>query len=178
MSEQPMPVPGRVDVTPVARSRFLEMLAQRERKGIATYGTTPQTHNGRNVLLDLAEEIIDAWQYVVQAGIEHDDMIRENAALRAENDALRAALEGGRSGTSDGRVGARIKDARAATGITQAALARRAGIQASHLNAIEHGRTEPKRATLLKVARALSLTSTEAREILGLVVNNQQAVAS
>lgn len=86
MTDQPMPTPGRVNVTPVARSLFLELLAQREAKGIATYGTTLQTHNGRNVYVDLAEELADAWQYAVQASIEHDDLKAENAKLSEELD--------------------------------------------------------------------------------------------
>ena len=83
MTDQPMPTSGRTNVTPVARSLFLTLLEQREAKGIATYGTTLQTHNGRTPFLDLAEELADAWQYAVQARLEHDDLIAENAVLRA-----------------------------------------------------------------------------------------------
>ena len=71
MSQQ-MPKPGQNNVTPVARDAFLRMLADREAEGIAKYGATLQTHNGRDPLLDAMEEIIDAWQYVVQASMERD----------------------------------------------------------------------------------------------------------
>ncbi len=89
MSEQPLPTPGTVDVTPVARGLFLTMLLNREAKGIESYGTTLQTHNGRDCLRDLLEELIDAWQYTVQARLEREALISEVARLRAENAELR-----------------------------------------------------------------------------------------
>lgn len=68
--EQPQPKKGGQDVTPVVREMFLDLLAARERKGIETYGTTLQTHNGRDPLKDALDELIDAVQYVVQAIME------------------------------------------------------------------------------------------------------------
>jgi hypothetical protein len=76
---QPMPTPGKQAVTPVAREMFLTMLAERECQGIATYGTTLQTHNGRDPIQDAMEELLDAWQYLVQIKLE-----RDGARLRAE----------------------------------------------------------------------------------------------
>ena len=109
MNNQPLPTPGQEDVTPVARELFGIMLAERERKGIATYGTTLQTHNGRDVLQDLLEELIDAWQYAVQARMEAErpqkeqqwrttyDLVvalgKQVSSLGTENIALRAARE-------------------------------------------------------------------------------------
>lgn len=84
MSEQPMPVSGGVNVTPVARVAFLSMLLDRELKGIETYGTTLQTHNGRDAVRDLLEELVDAFQYAIQIQLERDVLISENARLRAE----------------------------------------------------------------------------------------------
>lgn len=84
MSDQPMPVAGTEDVTPVARGLFLTMLLEREVKGIETYGRSLQTHNGRDALRDLMEELIDGWQYAVQASLEREALIAENARLRAE----------------------------------------------------------------------------------------------
>jgi transcriptional regulator with XRE-family HTH domain len=84
-----LPATGRVNVTPVAREGFLAMLRQRERKGIKTYGTTLQTHNGRDALQDLLEELVDAWRYAQQSRIEWDDLIAENARLRADLAELR-----------------------------------------------------------------------------------------
>ena len=80
------PTPGRENVTPVARELFRQMIDAREQAGIATYGTTLQTHNGRDVFRDLMEEIVDAWQYAVQAQMETTD-------LRADLDAANARAE-------------------------------------------------------------------------------------
>lgn len=82
--EQPLPTPGSVNVTPVARQCFEYMLDAREVKGVATYGTTLQTNNGRDVFQDLLEELIDAWQYAIQGRMERAGLIEENARLRAE----------------------------------------------------------------------------------------------
>ena len=64
------PTPGRENVTPRAREEFLRMLAGREQVGIRTYGTTLQTFNGRDAIQDAKEELIDAWQYLVQIEME------------------------------------------------------------------------------------------------------------
>jgi hypothetical protein len=85
MTDQPMPTPGRQNVTPIARRMFFEILDAQERKGIATYGTTLQTFNGRDVLLDGMQEAVDLFQYLVQAKLERN-------ALRIEVDGLRAEL--------------------------------------------------------------------------------------
>jgi len=84
MTAQPLPVAGSVDVTPVARALFLTMLLDREVKGVETYGRSLQTMNGRDAIRDLMEELIDGWQYAVQIQIEHDALIAERDALRAE----------------------------------------------------------------------------------------------
>jgi hypothetical protein len=85
MTDQPMPTPGRQNVTPIARRMFFEILDAQERKGIATYGTTLQTFNGRDALLDGMQEAVDLFQYLVQAKLERN-------ALRLEVDGLRAEL--------------------------------------------------------------------------------------
>ncbi len=87
--EQPMPKAGRMDVTPTARCLFADMLTERERRGVETYGTTLQTFNGRNAVVDALEEIIDAWQYVVQIGLENDALVRDLADARAEIERLK-----------------------------------------------------------------------------------------
>lgn len=86
-----MPVPGGVAVTPVARAEFLRMLLEREIRGIEVYGQSLTTHNGRNAIRDLLEELIDGWQYAVQVSLEWESLISENARLRAELAALREA---------------------------------------------------------------------------------------
>ena len=84
MNDQPMPNAGGINVTPVARGAFLEMLLQREIRGIETYGTSLQTHNGRDAVRDAMEEAVDLWQYLVQIMLEREALISENAALKAE----------------------------------------------------------------------------------------------
>ena len=96
MTAQPMPKPGGVNVTPVARRMFGSILDAQERKGIETYGTTLQTFNGRDALLDAMQEIVDSFQYVVQAQIEIDALTAENVRLRAKNAELRRQLGGAR----------------------------------------------------------------------------------
>jgi DNA-binding XRE family transcriptional regulator len=160
-----MPVPGRQDVTPIARERFLAMLQEREAKGIETYGTHLQTHNGRNPYVDLAEELADAWQYAVQASIEHADLIAENAAIRSENDALRAAAAREYVKPAEGALGAHLRRLREATGITQAALAQSAGISPSGMSRMESGERAPTRDSLVSLARALHLSRGETSDL-------------
>lgn len=90
MTDQPMPSPGKQDVTPIARRVFFEILDDQERKGIAKYGTTLQTNNGRDALLDASQECVDLFQYIVQARLEHHGLIEENARLRARITELEA----------------------------------------------------------------------------------------
>jgi hypothetical protein len=92
MSDQPMPKPGGINVTGVARGLFLEMLKQREEKGIATYGTTLQTNNGRNALQDALEEAVDLFQYMTQVLLEKQFQDTEMARLREENAELRRQI--------------------------------------------------------------------------------------
>lgn len=65
---QPAPQPGRESVT---RAVMADLLA-REQQGIAKYGTTLQTYNGRDALVDLYQELLDACQYVKQLLRERD----------------------------------------------------------------------------------------------------------
>lgn len=46
--------------------KMLEVLKQRLDKGIKTYGSELRTYNGRNVLVDVVEEIADAVMYARQ----------------------------------------------------------------------------------------------------------------
>lgn len=85
MADQPMPKPGGINVTPVARRLFVDMLDAREAKGIETYGTTLQTDNGRDPLLDALEEACDLWQYLTQALLERNALVSEIEQLKAEH---------------------------------------------------------------------------------------------
>jgi transcriptional regulator with XRE-family HTH domain len=59
---------------------------------------------------------------------------------------------------SDERVaGDLIGKVRGLSGLTQAELARRTGMQSSVLSAYEHGRRQPSAAALVRIARAASL---------------------
>jgi hypothetical protein len=52
-----------------------DFLARLE-KGLQTYGTPLQPFNGRNALLDLYEEVLDACQYSKQLCLENPDCIK------------------------------------------------------------------------------------------------------
>lgn len=84
VTEQPMPKPGGEPVFLVAQDAFTDMLDGRTRLGALKYGMALHTHNGRNPYQDAMEEAVDLWQYLIQARMEHDDLISENARLRAE----------------------------------------------------------------------------------------------
>jgi hypothetical protein len=64
---QPMPV--RSD-RPDIQSMVIADIERRRQVGIERYGTALQPHNGRNALLDLYEELIDAAMYVKQRLVE------------------------------------------------------------------------------------------------------------
>lgn len=57
-------------VTPKARDIFREMIEQRETIGIQRYGETLHSFNGRDCTQDLKEELVDAFQYAIQAELE------------------------------------------------------------------------------------------------------------
>ena len=55
----------------------------------------------------------------------------------------------------------RLKQLRAEKGLTQAALARRAGVTLSYIGRLEIGRHDPQLSTLQKLAKALRVTMAE-----------------
>lgn len=65
---EPTPMPG---VGSVTRAVMAD-LADREKHGIIKYGTTLQAFNGRNALVDLYQELIDAVQYCRQLLMEEE----------------------------------------------------------------------------------------------------------
>ena len=91
MTDQPMPSGDGEAVFLVAQDAFNDMLEGRTRLGALKYGRALSTHNGRNAFQDAMEEAVDLWQYLIQARMEHDDLLAENAALRAEIERLRGA---------------------------------------------------------------------------------------
>jgi hypothetical protein len=62
-------------VGPVARRLFIETLEAQEAKGLAEYGRPLTAHNGRDPFADLLAEMVDAWQYAVQARMERDTLL-------------------------------------------------------------------------------------------------------
>lgn len=88
--DQPMPTPGQKAVRPEVERLFAAILAAQCSKGIARYGTPLQTHNGRDALMDALAELVDGFQYIVQATMERDVLAIEVERLRgilAEKDA-------------------------------------------------------------------------------------------
>lgn len=67
--DQPLPV---VNDHPDIQSQVIADLEQRRLVGIDRYGTALQPHNGRDVLRDIYEELLDAACYVKQAMVERD----------------------------------------------------------------------------------------------------------
>lgn len=86
--DQPMPTQGRESVT----EALIADIRAREAKGIATYGASLRSWNGRDALRDALEEALDLAQYIKQAAMERADLVREVEGLRAEVATLRAQL--------------------------------------------------------------------------------------
>jgi hypothetical protein len=74
---EPMPRPGKTDVT----ESLIAHLRERQAQGIRTYGTSLQTFNGRRALVDLREELLDALQYVEQEILERQELEAETVPL-------------------------------------------------------------------------------------------------
>lgn len=70
-TEQPLPAPGGASVT----EALIGLIRQREAKGIATYGTSLTTWNGRDALRDALDEGLDQVQYLMQALMERDSSV-------------------------------------------------------------------------------------------------------
>lgn len=73
-NEQSLPIAGKVSVTSLLRQELPERLAEREKAGIARYGRSLETWNGRDAHRDLMEELLDAIQYAKQAELERKDL--------------------------------------------------------------------------------------------------------
>jgi DNA-binding XRE family transcriptional regulator len=57
-------------------------------------------------------------------------------------------------------MGSRVRQLRIAAGLTQTALAKRAGVHRTHINRLERGRHVPTLLTLKRVAKTLQVTLT------------------
>ena len=80
MTDQPLPTTGKQSVTRL----LMSLLAEREKRGIETYGKSLETFNGRDAPRDLVEELIDACQYALQWQTERLALMAENAALKVK----------------------------------------------------------------------------------------------
>jgi hypothetical protein len=89
-TEQPLPVAGHADVFPA----LIADIQAREQRGIATYGRTLQTQNGRDALLDLYDELLDAAVYAKQLLMERDEARAEVQRLRVDVASLRCTHRG------------------------------------------------------------------------------------
>jgi hypothetical protein len=67
-TRQEMPIKGKMDVLPLV----MEDLKARDKMGTDKYGTTLQTHNGRDPLLDAYQEALDLVMYLRQTLAERD----------------------------------------------------------------------------------------------------------
>lgn len=109
---QPRPVVGKESVTRQvmarvatepglsedARGTIGRMLVERESRGIAKYGRTLETWNGRDAAVDTIEEFLDAGQYGTQLALELADLRRQAAELRPAIEAGLASAQGQRLG--------------------------------------------------------------------------------
>lgn len=103
-AERSAPAPASAPGTPFnPRSRPVTgavraLLDERERRGIATYGVSLTTWNGRSSPRDLVEELIDAAQYALQWEMERADLMAEverlKRSLGGDDRARTAELEG------------------------------------------------------------------------------------
>ncbi|KKN85756.1 hypothetical protein LCGC14_0275610 [marine sediment metagenome] len=71
--EQPPPISGSTPVGPVAREMFERILQEQEAKGLEKYSMPLSIHNGRNPILDALAEVVDAFQYLIQAYVEQSE---------------------------------------------------------------------------------------------------------
>lgn len=59
---EPMPIPGKVSILPLV----INDLMSRNETGIKKYGTTLQSYNGRDCLMDAYQEALDLCMYLRQ----------------------------------------------------------------------------------------------------------------
>ena len=80
-------------VRPVAEKLRLDTAAEQDLKGLAKYGRPLLSHNGRDPLADLRQEIYDAEGYAAQALMEREADRAEIARLKAELAAVRPTIK-------------------------------------------------------------------------------------
>jgi len=71
-----MPFGGQTDINAISVQMLPRLLAERQEEGLRRYGQPLRTWNGRDARRDLREELLDAFQYALQADREHRDLLR------------------------------------------------------------------------------------------------------
>lgn len=90
MTEQPMPKGGTGrPANAVLLNDFRSALVRQTSKGARKYGQPVRAWNGRDAGQDAIEEWVDLGVYLTQLRLEHDDLVAENAQLRAEIERLK-----------------------------------------------------------------------------------------
>lgn len=114
---QPLPTEGKKDVFPEAFGLFQKMHQERFDSGLKRYGKTLQTHNGRNAGMDAHEELFDAFVYIMQMRMEHEDLGRmaqsqQDSILRLVGriESAKAKLLKMQGSTTDQEVYAALQD--------------------------------------------------------------------
>lgn len=72
-----------VNTEPDIQSRVIADIEKRRELGISRYGTALQPNNGRNALLDLYEELIDAVMYTKQRLVEQEGALTSEQIIKA-----------------------------------------------------------------------------------------------
>lgn len=65
---EPMPTPGKNNILPLV----INDLQERDKMGTVKYGTTLQSHNGRDSLMDAYQEALDLVMYLRQLITERE----------------------------------------------------------------------------------------------------------
>jgi hypothetical protein len=87
-----MPTSGHASVFARIREMGLgSMLDAREAFGVAKYGQTLMTHDGRDPFVDQLQEQLDGLVYMVKALMENEDLRAENHRMRVAISRLRVA---------------------------------------------------------------------------------------
>jgi hypothetical protein len=76
-TREPMPTKGTIDILPLVISD----LQERDKVGRKKYGTTLQSGNGRNALVDATQEAMDLVMYLRQELCDQEKRIRDNQIL-------------------------------------------------------------------------------------------------
>lgn len=66
------PIPTTEERSVCVQDEVVRLINERRELGVKRYGSPLMTHNGRDSLVDLRDELLDALMYVTQAILERD----------------------------------------------------------------------------------------------------------